>query len=144
MNAADYESLRPASSKIRSASASNRNTSYPLHIISGLLKHPSGFGKRLSFFLILVPIISLAVWFIWCFVSLLDDPSRNLFWPGDYGIFLIDMHNAASFGQSVGISSRFEWSHPGPMNYYLLLPFYLGNVPITVEVGGQALLALSR
>lgn len=55
---------------------------------------------------------------------LANGATSNLYWPSDYGIFLIDMYNAARLDQAVGISSRFGWSHPGPMNYYALLPFY--------------------
>jgi hypothetical protein len=58
-------------------------------------------------------------------ITLADGASRNLYWDGDYGIFLIDMHNAARLEQSLGISSRFGWAHPGPLNYYFLTPFYL-------------------
>lgn len=47
------------------------------------------------------------------------------YWGGDYAIFLIDMHHASFFSQLLGISSRFGWAHPGPLNYYLLLPGYL-------------------
>jgi hypothetical protein len=60
-------------------------------------------------------------------VALFSGVSQNLYWDGDYAIFLIDMHNASNFTQSLGISSRFGWAHPGPLNYYLLTPFYLAS-----------------
>jgi hypothetical protein len=47
-----------------------------------------------------------------------------MYWASDYGIFLVDMYHASKLEQTVGISSRFGWAHPGPINYYLLLPWY--------------------
>lgn len=59
----------------------------------------------------------------------------KLYWQGDYGIFLIDMFNASHFNQAIGISSRFGWAHPGPINYYFLVPWFL-----MADHGDQSLL----
>lgn len=56
--------------------------------------------------------------------SLLNGATSKLYWSSDYAIFMVDMLHASEFQQAVGISSRFGWAHPGPLNYYLLLPWY--------------------
>ena len=56
---------------------------------------------------------------------LTDNLSQRVWWDSDYAIFLVDMFHASEFSQQLGISSRFGWAHPGPLNYYILLPWYL-------------------
>ncbi|SDX27378.1 hypothetical protein SAMN05444064_12643 [Pseudomonas syringae] len=58
------------------------------------------------------------------FMQLLAGPHQDLYWKSDYAIFLIDMYHASHLEQQIGISSRFGWAHPGPFNYYMLLPWY--------------------
>lgn len=70
------------------------------------------------------PIALLVVAAALIFGSLLVGVSSKLYWAGDYAIFMVDMFHASEFQQALGISSRFGWAHPGPINYYLLLPWY--------------------
>ncbi|KTB75678.1 hypothetical protein ACTAB9_07800 [Pseudomonas syringae] len=56
--------------------------------------------------------------------KLLTGSDQVLYWKSDYAIFLIDMYHASQFDQEIGISSRFGWAHPGPFNYYMLVPWY--------------------
>ncbi|AKF44523.1 hypothetical protein ACQJ22_14385 [Pseudomonas fragariae (ex Marin et al. 2024)] len=56
--------------------------------------------------------------------QLLTGSDQVLYWKSDYAIFLIDMYHASQFDQEIGISSRFGWAHPGPFNYYMLVPWY--------------------
>jgi hypothetical protein len=58
-------------------------------------------------------------------IALSDGLTKTLYWDGDYAIFLIDMFHASQLDQQIGLSSRFGWAHPGPINYYLLLPIFL-------------------
>lgn len=67
-------------------------------------------------------LLAIAALIIICLLA--DDPGRKLYWDGDYSIYLVDMFDASRFKQTLGIASRFGWSHPGPLNYYVLLPAF--------------------
>lgn len=44
---------------------------------------------------------------------------------GDYAVLEIYTLHAKRFTQVLGPYSRFHWNHPGPVYFYLLLPFYV-------------------
>ena len=82
--------------------------------------------------LALVPLALVAAWIAGRFVLALHEP---LHWASDLGIFLIDSENALRLSQAIGTSSRFGWAHPGPLNYYLLAPFYAAGGAVGLMLG---------
>ncbi|MNJ24864.1 hypothetical protein D3C77_192930 [compost metagenome] len=71
-----------------------------------------------------IPFLLLGAGAIIIFFTLMEGYDRKMYWDGDHAMFLLDMFHASKLEQTVGIASRFGWAHPGPINYYLLLPWY--------------------
>ena len=71
-------------------------------------------------FLILLLFISLFV----LFFSIGREGSREFFLAGDDATLETRVVNASRDVQYLGPYSRFGWNHPGPLYFYILLPFY--------------------
>jgi len=71
-------------------------------------------------FLILLLFISLFV----LFFSIAGEGSRDFFQLGDDATLETRVINAGRDVQYLGPYSRFGWNHPGPLYFYILLPFY--------------------
>jgi hypothetical protein len=76
--------------------------------------------KHEYYFLILLLFISLFV----LFFSIAKEGSRDFFQPGDDATLETRVVNASRNVQYLGPYSRFGWNHPGPLYFYILLPFY--------------------
>lgn len=80
----------------------------------------SVFKKHQHYFLILLLFISLFV----LFFNLVRDGSRNFYLISDDATLETRVVNASRDIQYLGPYSRFGWNHPGPLYFYILLPFY--------------------
>jgi hypothetical protein len=58
------------------------------------------------------------------FFSAAKEGSRNFFLVGDDATLETRVINASRDVQYLGPYSRFGWNHPGPLYFYMLLPFY--------------------
>ncbi len=72
------------------------------------------------YFLVLLLFISLFV----LFFSIAREGSRDFFLVGDDATLETRVVNASRNVQYLGPYSRFGWNHPGPVYFYILLPFY--------------------
>lgn len=60
----------------------------------------------------------------------------DFFTYGDNALIDIAVRNATEFDQLLGPYSRFGWSHPGPLYFYLLAPFhFLIDNPLRLNLG---------
>ena len=73
-----------------------------------------------NYFLALLLFISLYV----LFFNILKDGTRNFYLISDEAALELRVVNATKNIQYLGPYSRFGWNHPGPIYFYLLLPFY--------------------
>jgi hypothetical protein len=80
----------------------------------------SFFKRHEYYFLILLLFISLFV----LFFNLARDGSRNFYLISDDATLETRVVNASRDVQYLGPYSRFGWNHPGPLYFYILLPFY--------------------
>lgn len=79
------------------------------------------FFKRYEYyFLALLLFVSLFV----LFFSIAKEGSRDFFLVGDDATLETRVINASRDVQYLGPYSRFGWNHPGPLYFYILLPFY--------------------
>jgi hypothetical protein len=76
--------------------------------------------KNDYYFLALLLFISLFV----LFFSIAGEGSRDFFLLGDDATLETRVINAGREVQYLGPYSRFGWNHPGPLYFYILLPFY--------------------
>jgi hypothetical protein len=76
--------------------------------------------KNKHYFLALLFFISLLI----LFFSVFKDGTRSFFLISDEATLEMRVVNAARSIQYLGPYSRFGWNHPGPIYFYLLLPFY--------------------
>ena len=58
-------------------------------------------------------------------IALTSQPSAQQWVPADLAIFELHTRNAAAGQQLLGAYSQYGWSHPGPLPFYALLPFYV-------------------
>ncbi|UCH94212.1 MAG: hypothetical protein JSV88_28620 [Candidatus Aminicenantes bacterium] len=58
------------------------------------------------------------------FFNIAKDGSRNFYLISDEATLELRVLNATRHIQYLGPYSRFGWNHPGPIYFYLLLPFY--------------------
>ncbi len=72
------------------------------------------------YFLALLFFLSLLI----LFFSVFKDGTRSFFLTSDEATLEMRVVNAAKGIQYLGPYSRFGWNHPGPIYFYLLLPFY--------------------
>src|ERR1043166_6073345 len=49
----------------------------------------------------------------------------NFYPQGDMAVLEIGTLHASTGAQLLGPYSRFHWNHPGPLYFYLLVPFYV-------------------
>jgi hypothetical protein len=69
---------------------------------------------------------------------------RSYFPAGDYGVFDLRLRDVMTTSTPLtGVYSRFGWSHPGPLLYYLLAPLsaLTGGAPWATQVGAGLLQA---
>jgi len=105
-------------------------------------------GPALAVWLVLLPFFVLAVVLV---------VTRNDFLPiGDYALTELQVRNIGRHEVLTGLYSRGVWSHPGPLYFYLIAPFYwltggasigmgLATVAINAaSIGGIAFIAWRR
>ena len=91
--------------------------------------------RKADFFLALALLLP----FVVTLVRLLLEPSSFAI-QGDRAIVDIDVRAAAHGHQLLGMYSRFEWNHPGPLYFYLLAPFIAAwDNPLSLSIGALVL-----
>jgi hypothetical protein len=89
---------------------------------------------RLALALALVPLAVSAV-------ALVVGPGGGYLPAGDWAVQEVAVRDIGRHPVLVGLYSRGNWSHPGPLLYYLLLPFYwlTGRSSIGLDLGALAI-----